>query len=290
MAGKIAICIACAALLVALPMGGLQIADMAMSGGHLGDVQKNLWNFWYSFVLYMAPLDEFSVMNWGLAPPLHDCSNNTSESHQANLYLELASLAEFKGSVLEIGSGRGGGASILARCKCPKEYIGLDLQAGQVAAAQQRFGQDGSCPLSFVEGDAENLQMSNNSIDVVLSVETSHTYPHFQQFVKEVHRVLRPGGTFHITDFRDPGDQEAMIRDISLVFGEPVSFKDISSRVAKALEKDTGVEGSRRKLVSRLCPSFMLSACLQFIGTDAMTRLNAKTKFYIMALFKKSSD
>merc|ERR1740129_789625 len=79
-----------------------------------------------------------------------------------------------------------------------------------------------------------------------------------------------------------------MIDDISLHFGPPETFEDISSRVAAALEKDTGLDGARRKLASRLCPSFLMHACLQFIGADAMTRLRAGTKTYQMALFKKN--
>eukprot|EP00747_Dinoflagellata_sp_TGD_P188672 gnl/TRDRNA2_/TRDRNA2_48008_c1_seq1.p1 gnl/TRDRNA2_/TRDRNA2_48008_c1~~gnl/TRDRNA2_/TRDRNA2_48008_c1_seq1.p1 ORF type:complete len:216 (-),score=24.84 gnl/TRDRNA2_/TRDRNA2_48008_c1_seq1:37-684(-) len=206
------------------------------------------------------------------------------------MYLQLASLADFKGRVVEVGSGRGGGASTLARCKCPKEYIGIDLNEGQIVSAQMHFGREGQCPLSFVQGDAENLPLPSNSVDVVLSVETSHTYPHFDKFVHEVYRVLHPGGAFHITDFRDPEELDTMIQDISHKFGPPAQLIDVSQRVAQALAEDLRPEGSRRKLASSLCPSFLMFACLQFIGETAMVNLQNKTKVYTMALFYKSLD
>eukprot|EP00746_Dinoflagellata_sp_MGD_P004343 gnl/MRDRNA2_/MRDRNA2_108355_c0_seq1.p1 gnl/MRDRNA2_/MRDRNA2_108355_c0~~gnl/MRDRNA2_/MRDRNA2_108355_c0_seq1.p1 ORF type:complete len:288 (+),score=42.55 gnl/MRDRNA2_/MRDRNA2_108355_c0_seq1:128-991(+) len=287
MLAKVA-CLAFVVMLGALPVCIVRLADWAMWDGNLGDFQKTLWNGWYGFVQSIASVDEFAIMNWGLAPPLHTCANDSPEKPQANLYLQLASLAEFKGRVLEVGSGRGGGASTVVRCMCPKEYTGVDLNAAQAMAAQKKFGQKGKCPLSFIEGDAENLPLSDDSMDVVMSVETSHTYPHFERFVHEVHRVLRPGGTFHITDFRGPAEMDKMIQDITDKFGAPVQKTDISNRVAEALKDDLRPEGARSKLVASLCPSFAMDACLHFIGTQAMVDLQNKTMIYTMALFRKS--
>lgn len=286
----VAACLAGAVLLGVLPLCAFHLANWAMWDGRLGDYQKTLWNTWYQFVMHMAPVDEFAIMNWGLGSPTNACAKDSPEKPQANLYLELANLAESKGRVLEVGSGRGGGAQIIAKCKCPSEYIGVDLSAKQVMAAQAHFGRVGECPVSFIEGDAENLPLPKNSVDVVLSVETSHTYPHFTKFVREVYRVLRPGGTFHITDFRDPGEIDTMIGDISDIFGSPLKLVDISQRVAQALGEDLGPEGPRRKLAASLCPVFMIPACLQFIGETAMGNLRNKTKVYTMALFHKRSD
>jgi ubiquinone/menaquinone biosynthesis C-methylase UbiE len=79
----------------------------------------------------------------------------------------------------------------------------MDLNSLQVASAQKRSGSSGPCPLTFVQGDAENLPFPDASFDIVVNVESSHTYPHFDRFAAEVRRVLRQGGRFVITDFRE---------------------------------------------------------------------------------------
>ena len=57
--------------------------------------------------------------------------------------------------------------------------------------------------LDFVHGDAENLPFPDESFDAVINVEASHIYPHFDRFLSEVKRVLRPGGHFLHVDFRN---------------------------------------------------------------------------------------
>lgn len=37
-------------------------------------------------------------------------------------------------------------------------------------------------------------------MDVLISIESSHTYPDFRSFLSEVRRVLRPGGLFSFVD------------------------------------------------------------------------------------------
>ncbi|KUI06196.1 SAM-dependent methyltransferase [Mycobacterium sp. IS-3022] len=99
--------------------------------------------------------------------------------------------------VLEVGCGHGGGASYLARTMAPASYVGLDLNAAGIAFCRRRHQVPG---LEFVHGDAENLPFPAESFDVVINVESAHCYPHFDRFLAEVARVLRPGGAFLYTD------------------------------------------------------------------------------------------
>ena len=47
--------------------------------------------------------------------------------------------------------------------------------------------------LNFIIGDSANLPFDDNSVDVVVNVESSHCYPSIPDFISEVCRVLKPG-------------------------------------------------------------------------------------------------
>jgi ubiquinone/menaquinone biosynthesis C-methylase UbiE len=50
-------------------------------------------------------------------------------------------------------------------------------------------------------GDAQNLtHIPSDSVDVLLNIESAFHYPDKPAFLKEVHRVLKPGGQFLIAD------------------------------------------------------------------------------------------
>ena len=56
----------------------------------------------------------------------------------------------------------------------------------------------------MVQGDSQRLPFASNTFDVVTSSHSFHHYPHQDQAVAEMHRVLRPGGRLMIIDgYRD---------------------------------------------------------------------------------------
>lgn len=122
------------------------------------------------------------------------------DRYPIQLYHRLATEADPGGKkVLEVSCGHGGGASYLTRTFGPASYTGLDLNPAGIAFCEKRHHLPG---LEFVRGDAENLPFPDESFDVVINVEASHSYPHFPVFLNEVARVLRPEGRFLYTDTR----------------------------------------------------------------------------------------
>ena len=105
-------------------------------------------------------------------------------------------------TVLEVGCGLGEGLNLLSRLVSAKSMVGLDLAPTAIARAEARLSRGDA--LRFVEGDAEELPFEDGSIDVVVTVESSHNYPDLGRFLTEVARVLRPGGVFsHLDLFTD---------------------------------------------------------------------------------------
>ncbi|SPH18428.1 Phthiotriol/phenolphthiotriol dimycocerosates methyltransferase [Defluviimonas aquaemixtae] len=126
-----------------------------------------------------------------------------AERYCVQLYHAVASLVDLKGlSVLDVGSGRGGGASYVHRYMEPAATVGCDLCRNAVAFCERIYG--GVAGLGFVRGNAMELPFTANAFDAVLNVESAHCYPDREAFVEEAHRVLRPGGHLLVADFTPP--------------------------------------------------------------------------------------
>ena len=93
--------------------------------------------------------------------------------------------------LLEIGCGLG--TDLLQFAGGGARVIGLDLTVRSVALARNRFDLE-DVPGIFLTGDAENLPFPDASFDVVYSFGVLHHTPDTARAVREIRRVLRPGG------------------------------------------------------------------------------------------------
>ena len=94
-------------------------------------------------------------------------------------------------AVLEVGCGLGTDGAQFA--KAGARYTGIDLTDAAVELAKQRF-ELFHLPGTFRVADAERLDFSDNSFDLVYSHGVLHHTPDTAAAVREIHRVLRPGG------------------------------------------------------------------------------------------------
>ena len=117
------------------------------------------------------------------------------EEHRYTKEWHIPAAAGFAGSknlrVLEIGCGLGTDGAQFA--KAGAIYTGIDLTDAAVDLAKQRF-ELFQLPGAFRVADAERLDFPDNSFDVVYSHGVLHHTPDTAGAVREVHRVLRPGG------------------------------------------------------------------------------------------------
>ena len=93
--------------------------------------------------------------------------------------------------VLEIGLGYGSlSQAMMSR---DAEYLGLDIAVGPAGITNLRAGILGKPPCALV-ADARNLPFETGSFDHVISIGCLHHTGDIARAVREVHRVLRPGG------------------------------------------------------------------------------------------------
>lgn len=106
--------------------------------------------------------------------------------------------------VLEVGCGRGFNLLGLARRNPEVTLAGIDITPWHVRAA--RLAAWFRRNVDIREGDFHRLPYADQSFDLVFSVEAICHASDVDQVVKEVHRVLRPGGRFvTIEPWRSPG-------------------------------------------------------------------------------------
>lgn len=226
-----------------------------------------LWRRWYQFLASRYQVPEWQTMNYGYAPipatarlPLE--SADESERFGIQLYEFVTKPVPLAGlRVLEVGCGRGGGASWLHRTLHPAAMTAVDFSAQAIALCKQRYPLPG---LTFLVGDAEKLPLADASFDAVINVESSHCYGSMPAFLREVARVLKPGGHFLHADFRDR-KKIALWRGQLAASGLQILHEtDITPNVLAALDAD---HDRKLALMEKLLPKRLLGSFRDFAAT-----------------------
>ena len=121
----------------------------------------------------------------------------------ADRLLELSHL-EPTDHVLDIDTGTGLVALRASSCLPSGRVIGIDHSPGMLGARAKARRRGIGNAVSFRQMDAERLEFSDGSFDVVLSL---YALLHFHEplvALREMHRVLRPGGRIVIGVGRGP--------------------------------------------------------------------------------------
>lgn len=121
-----------------------------------------------------------------MVPDLHKGSLIYAE--HLTRYLVGQDLVKGK-TVLDIACGSGYGTQILA--KTAKKVYGVDIDKASVDYAQRKYGTKNT---EFLVGDGERIPLKDNTVDVVITYETIEHIKDYEQFMREVSRVLIPDG------------------------------------------------------------------------------------------------
>ena len=117
------------------------------------------------------------------------------EAHRYKKEWHIPAAADFAAArglkILEIGCGLGTDGAQFA--KAGADYTGVDLTDAAVELARRRF-ELFDLPGKFQTADAEKLDFDDESFDLVYSHGVLHHTPDTAKAVREIHRVLRPGG------------------------------------------------------------------------------------------------
>ena len=96
--------------------------------------------------------------------------------------------------VLDVAAGEGYGSALLSQTA--KLVVGLELSASAIAHAAKAYVAPN---LHFVVGDACSIPLGKAVMDVIVSFETIEHFNDHKAFLREVRRILRPGGRFVVS-------------------------------------------------------------------------------------------
>jgi SAM-dependent methyltransferase len=97
--------------------------------------------------------------------------------------------------VLDLGCGNGYTLARYARHRA--RVTGVDLTATALRLASERFALL-RLPVSLAQTDGVTLPFADASFDIVTSIGVLHHIPAVESAVREIHRVLKPGGSLRV--------------------------------------------------------------------------------------------
>ncbi len=254
-------------------------------------IRRPMWRIWHNLIYRLDNNKDAIFMNYGYQSLNGNVPINLSPEDEINryciqLYDYITHKVVLRGKdVLEVGSGRGGGASYLSRYYQPNSYIAMDISSTVIKFCNSHHQVKG---LKFIQGVAETPPFPNNSFDVVINVESARCYKSINTFFNQVHRMLRTNGHFCFADMIKKGEVKE-IRNSLLSSGfEIISEENIAPNVVKALDRDNE---RRQSVIEKKIPKFLRSAFFQFAGVKGSERYesfsNGNMEYWNFVLVKK---
>lgn len=131
-------------------------------------------------------------------------------TEQAQLVLERAPAG---GDILEVAPGPGYLAIKLARTG-DYRVTGLDVSTSFVQIARQKAAEAG-VQVDFRHGNASAMPFDDESFDFIVCCAAFKNFSDPVGALREMHRVLRPGGSVYINDLRRDVSKKAVDEDVA---------------------------------------------------------------------------
>ncbi len=244
----------------------------------------------YEILAKKIPTKEWQFMNYGYVPNADEfvaelTQDTQAQKHSMQMYHYLALKGGITGKdVLEVGSGRGGGAIHLAGALQPASYIGLDLAQSAVDLANEMNPHSN---LKFIQGSAESIPLDDDSKDVVLNVESCHAYGNVDKFLSEVKRVLKKDGYLLLVDFRSVENMELLKKQLERSGLKVLLEENISKNVINAMEEE---DETKKERIKRLIPTKWQKLFAEFagvVGSRLHTNLLSGERLYYRFVLQK---
>lgn len=132
--------------------------------------------------------------------------------------------------VIDLGSGAGNDCFV-ARAEAGEmgKVIGIDFTPAMIDKARANAEKLGYNNVEFRQGDIEKMPVTSNIADVIVSNCVLNLVPNKKAVFAEMHRVIKPGGHFSISDIVLTGDLPEKIKSAAEMY---------AGCVASAIDKE----------------------------------------------------
>ena len=127
-------------------------------------------------------------------------------------------------TVIDLGSGAGNDCFVARRFTgSAGKVIGIDFTPAMIEKARNNAEKLGVNNVEFRQGDIEQMPLTSNIADVVVSNCVLNLVPGKQQVFSEIFRVLKPGGHFSIADIVTDGQLPSRWKEVAELYAGCVS-------------------------------------------------------------------
>ncbi|NBB77433.1 MAG: arsenite methyltransferase [Bacteroidetes bacterium] len=176
-------------------------------------------------------------------------------------------------TVIDLGSGAGNDCFVARHETGPEgKVLGIDFTEPMIRKARDNAEKLGFNNVEFRFGDIEQLPVSDNMADVVVSNCVLNLVPDKPKVFSEMHRVLKPGGHFSISDIVLEGDlPKALKSDAEMYAGcvaGAIQKEDYLNHI-----RETGFENITIQKEKPI--ELPLDILKQYLNEDEITEFNA---------------
>ena len=118
--------------------------------------------------------------------------------------------------ILEIGCGRGAGACLIQAEFQPAMLHAFDLDQRMIRLAGRYLKAGYKDKICLYVGDASTLPYRDGVLDAVFGFGVLHHLPDWRRGLREIARVLKPGGIYFLEEFYPPFYQNFLARRLFL--------------------------------------------------------------------------
>lgn len=107
--------------------------------------------------------------------------------------------------VLDVATGTADVAIMTSKYLRPRKIVGIDISHGMLELGRQKVARLLlNNVIELQEGDSEAINFPDNSFDAVTVAFGVRNFEHLEKGLREMYRVLRPGGKLVILEFSRP--------------------------------------------------------------------------------------
>ena len=140
---------------------------------------------------------------------------------------EIIQLLRLKQSYVVADLGCGSGYFTVSISRKVEKVYGIDIQQEMLALLEQKIQKQKILNIETVLSKENEIPIQNESVNLLLTVNTLHEFLDKERIISEVRRVLKPTGKAAIVDFKKEDTD----------FGPPVSIRLSKEQASHLFEK-----------------------------------------------------